>query len=167
MRTMETKDLMGLLPESAVILSQRPPLWHSRRERRSYRALLCRSCLRLDIEGQLHAICPLFVNFHTCGSGGWGCAEGGGCCVSPHELLVVCEMGIGEKDVFLWNEKSAPFKAAGARRALCLVISERGCMRVFDVVFVCVSFGVGVSEGCGLALCLRDECVGPCADRHF
>jgi hypothetical protein len=75
-------------------------------------------------------------------------------------------MGIGEKGVFLWNEKSAPFKAARARRALCLVISERGCMR-FYVVFVCVSFGVGVSEGCGLALCLRDECVGPCADRHF
>jgi hypothetical protein len=63
MRTMETKDLMGLLPESAVIVSQRPPLWHSRRERRSYRALLCRSCLRLDIEGQLHAMCTLFVNF--------------------------------------------------------------------------------------------------------
>jgi hypothetical protein len=42
-------------------------------------------------------------------------------------------------------------------------------MSEFDAILVCVSFEVGVSEGCGLALNLRDECVGPCpyADGHF
>jgi hypothetical protein len=38
-----------------------------------------------------------------------------------------------------------------------------------DAYFARAFFEVGVSEGCGFALYLRDECVGPCpsADRHF
>ena len=59
----EANDLMGLLPKSAVMVSQRPPLWRSRRERRSCSALLGRSCLRPNMEGQLPAMCPLLVNW--------------------------------------------------------------------------------------------------------
>jgi hypothetical protein len=32
-------------------------------------------------------------------------------------------------------------------------------MIVFDVVFVCVCYEAGVSEGCGFALCPKDKCV--------
>jgi hypothetical protein len=45
----DVNNLMGLLPKSAVIVSQRPPLWRSGRERRRGGSLLRRSCLRPDI----------------------------------------------------------------------------------------------------------------------
>jgi hypothetical protein len=50
MRMGEAKNLMGLLPKSAVMVSQRPLLWRSKRERENCRALLCRPCSRADIE---------------------------------------------------------------------------------------------------------------------
>jgi hypothetical protein len=60
MSAVDVKDLMDSLPKSVVIVSQRPPLWRSMRER-SCSALLCRSCLRPDIEGELPAMWPLLV----------------------------------------------------------------------------------------------------------
>jgi hypothetical protein len=53
---------MGMLPTSAVMVSHRPPLWRSTRERRNCSALLWRSCLRPDIEEHLPAMWPLLVN---------------------------------------------------------------------------------------------------------
>jgi hypothetical protein len=43
------------------------------------------------------------------------------------------------------------------------------CISVFDAEYVCVCCEGGVSEGCGFALCLRDECVSPSprSDRYF
>jgi hypothetical protein len=38
---------------------------------------------------------------------------------------------------------------------------RKGAMGVFDALFVCVCFEVGVLVGCGLALWLRDKCLGP------
>jgi hypothetical protein len=57
----QAKDLMGLLPKSALMFSHRPPLWRSKRDMSSCRAPLFRSCLRPDIVRQLPAIliCPL------------------------------------------------------------------------------------------------------------
>jgi hypothetical protein len=64
----------------------------------------------------------------------------------------------------VWNARSAPYEAAMATRAPCLVVLLKWFMSVFDVVFVCVYFEVGVHVGCGFAYGLRDECVrlGPC-----
>jgi hypothetical protein len=39
------KDLMGILRESPAIVSRSPPLLRSSRERRTWRALVCMSCL--------------------------------------------------------------------------------------------------------------------------
>jgi hypothetical protein len=57
----DANDLMGL--SSAVMVSQRPPFWRSRRERSSCSALVCRSCLRPHMVGQLPAMWPLLVNW--------------------------------------------------------------------------------------------------------
>jgi hypothetical protein len=64
MRVGEVTILMDLLPKSAVMVSQRPPLWRSNRERKRCKARLCRSCWSPGIEGQiLPAICPLLVKY--------------------------------------------------------------------------------------------------------
>jgi hypothetical protein len=47
----KAKSLMGLLPKSMVMVSHRPALCHSSRERSKCRALLFRSCRRHFIEG--------------------------------------------------------------------------------------------------------------------
>jgi hypothetical protein len=52
---------MGLFPKSAEIVSYRPPLWRVSKEKMSWRALLCRSCRRPDMGGQLLAIRQLLV----------------------------------------------------------------------------------------------------------
>jgi hypothetical protein len=39
MSVRHVNDLMGLLPKSAVMVSHRPPLWRSMRERRIHRAV--------------------------------------------------------------------------------------------------------------------------------
>jgi hypothetical protein len=62
MSVVDVNDFMGLLPKSAVMVSHRPPLWHSKREGRSCSAMLWRSCLSPDIEGQLPAMKLLLVN---------------------------------------------------------------------------------------------------------
>jgi hypothetical protein len=59
----DVNDLMGLLPKSAVMVSHRPPLWRSLRERRSCRALLWRSYPSPNIEGQFPAMWPLLINW--------------------------------------------------------------------------------------------------------
>jgi hypothetical protein len=61
------------------------------------------------------------------------------------------------------NHKSASSAVARARGSPCLVACERvyETVSVFDTLFVCVSFEVGASEGCGVALHMRDECVWP------
>jgi hypothetical protein len=53
-------------------------------------------------------------------------ASQGGVVDSPHEFLLVSELDVGERCVFLWKVKSAPSSAARARRAPCLDVSERG-----------------------------------------
>jgi hypothetical protein len=62
MSVADVSDLMGLLPKSAVMVSHRPPLWRSRRERRSCNTFLLWSCLSLGIEGHLPAMWPFLRN---------------------------------------------------------------------------------------------------------
>jgi hypothetical protein len=59
----EAKDLMGLRLESAIMVSDLPPLCRSSRDTSSCRALLLRSCPRPDIEWQLPAMWQLLVNY--------------------------------------------------------------------------------------------------------
>jgi hypothetical protein len=46
---------------------------------------------------------------------------------------------------------------------------QKCCMGVFGDVLVCASFEIDVHVGCGFAMCLRDERVGPgpCAYRNI
>jgi hypothetical protein len=46
---------------------------------------------------------------------------------------------------------------------------RKECTSVFDDIYVCVCFKVGVPKGFRFALCQRDECVGrgPCAYIDF
>ena len=123
----DADDLMGLLRKSDVIVSHRPPLWRSSRESRSCSALLCLSCLRPDMAGQLPAMWPLLVNWPHMGQRRVGFCVKRRVLWTPHInsclwvnwifVSVVC---------FLWKEKSAPSFAARARRAPCLVVCERG-----------------------------------------
>jgi hypothetical protein len=53
-------------------------------------------------------------------------SEEAGVVNSPHEILLVGELDVGECCVFLWKVKSAPSSAAQARRAPCLDVCERG-----------------------------------------
>jgi hypothetical protein len=127
MRKGETKDLMGFLAKSAGMVSQRPPLWHYKRKRRSCRTLLCRSCLRPDISSGSYLLCVRcwLIAAHRVTEGGVVRNEVGFVYPSP-EFLLVYELDIGEGGVFLWNKESAPFEATRARSAPCLVARERG-----------------------------------------
>jgi hypothetical protein len=68
----------------------------------------------------------------------------------------------------VWNEKSASSEAAANKEGAMFGGAQKWCIRVCDGVLVCVGFEVGVSLGCGFALRLRDEWIGPCpyTDRY-
>jgi hypothetical protein len=70
MRLGDVNDLMGVLPISAVIVSQRPPLWRFRRERRRCSAPLCRSCLRPDMAITGHVAVAGELTTHGAAHGG-------------------------------------------------------------------------------------------------
>ena len=149
------KDLMGLLPKSAVIVSHRPPLWRSRRDRRSCSALLCRSCLRPDMVGQLPAMWPLLVNCPHMGQLRVGLCMRRRVLWTPYMNSCLCVNCVLVSVVCLLRKvKSAPSSAARARRAPCLDVCERCvcvcvCVCVFNAVGVRVSFKVGVYVGYG------------------
>jgi hypothetical protein len=78
------KDLMVMLPNSAVMVSQRTRLWRSKMERRSCRAQLCMSCLRPDVVGQLPNICSLVKNCLHMGQRRVGLCEMERALCAPH-----------------------------------------------------------------------------------
>jgi hypothetical protein len=85
-----SSDLMVLLSKSAVMVSHRPPLWRSMRERRRCSAMLWRSYLRPDIEGQLPAMWPLLVNRPHMGQRKAGLCERGRVSCTPHMNYCLC-----------------------------------------------------------------------------
>jgi hypothetical protein len=106
----DVNDLMGLLPKSAIMVSQRPPLWRSIRERGSFSVLLWRSCLRPDKEGYLPAMWPLVVNRPHMGQRRVGLCERRSrvLCTPPHEFLHVCELYIAELYVLFMEGEVRP-----------------------------------------------------------
>jgi hypothetical protein len=135
------------------MVSQRPPLWRFMRERSNCRATLWRSCLRLDIEGQLPAMWPLPVNSSHMGQRMVGLCERWRVLRTPLMNSCLCVNWIFVKDSCFWCKvKSAPFVGARERRAPCLEVCERGvCLCLVMCVCVCISFQVGVHVSCRLA----------------
>jgi hypothetical protein len=123
----EAKDLMGLLLTSAVLLSHGLPLCRSSREKSSFRALLCLSWRRPDIERQLPAMWPLLVNCPHMEQRGVGLCARRRVLWTPQMSFCLCVNKMWVREVYLlWNEKSAPSEAALASRAQCLVVLEKG-----------------------------------------
>jgi hypothetical protein len=153
-------DLMGLLPKSAVVVSHRPPLWRSSRQRSSCSALLWRSCRRPDMVGQLPAMWPLLVSWPHMGLRRVGLWVRRRVLCTPHIYSCLwVNWVLVSVFFFLWNVKSAPSSVARATRAPCLEVCERCvcmcvcvcvCVCVSGAVCVCVCFDVGVFVGYGL-----------------
>jgi hypothetical protein len=72
-------------------------------------------------------------------------------------------MDIGERGVFVVERETRPVAGCAGKEGAVLGGARKGCMRVFDDICVCIGFEDGVSEGCGVALCLRDTSVWPCS----
>jgi hypothetical protein len=71
-------------------------------------ALLYQSCLSPDIEGQLHAMCPLLVNCPNMGQRNGGLCKRRRALFIPHELLLVCALDIGEGGVTFVEREIRP-----------------------------------------------------------
>jgi hypothetical protein len=78
----------------------------------------------------------------------------------PNELMFVSELNVAEGSVFFVEQEIRTIRCGAGPKGAASVGLRKGCVSVFDVVFVCVYFEVGVSVGCGVAYCPRDECVG-------
>jgi hypothetical protein len=80
---------------------------------------------------------------------------------APYEFLFVCELNICEGCVFfVEREVGSVLRGAGEEGTVFECLRE-GCVCVFDVVGVCVSFKVGVFVGYGFPKGLWNEGVWP------
>jgi hypothetical protein len=83
--------------------------------------------------------------------------------------MLVGELDIGEEGVFIVEQELRSVSSNAGKECAVFGDTQKWCMSVFNNVFACAFFEVGVYVGCGFALVLGDESVGPCpgADRDI